>query len=193
MLSSFSKHKEMSIQHFVGCAHQFGESESKLCFYNFIKWESLLGVWKSWAFPNLVLSKGLASTQSYSIFIFWWWVLTFITVHSEVSNSFSSLRSIGIFKGHCGKPAQTQVFGLGYLIFFVCVCKMCCVFKMPLKKLIWVQEWWDRLMVYKFLQSCSVQGNTDPSVTIGLAETAGGGGTQCCLWTVKHTFAFNSV
>lgn len=49
------------------------------------------------------------------------------------------------------------------------------------------------LIMNKFLQSCSVQGNTDPPLAIGLAETAGGGGTQGCLWAGTHTFAFNSV
>lgn len=38
----------------------------KLCFYSFIKWESLLGVWKSWAFSKLALSKGLTSTELFN-------------------------------------------------------------------------------------------------------------------------------
>lgn len=71
---------------------------------------------------------------------------------------------------------------------FLCAVKCVMYSRYPSKKLIWVQEWWDSLIMYKFLQSCSVQGNTDPLMATGLAGTAGGGGTQGWLWAVTHTF-----
>lgn len=70
---------------------------------------------------------------------------------------------------------------------------MCHVFKIPLKKINLSPGVMGQLIMYKFLQSCSVQGNTDPPVATGLAGTAGGGGTQGWLWAVTHTFAFNSA
>lgn len=84
---------------------------------------------------------------------------------------FSSLGSTVISKGHFGKPSKTSIWFRPPN--FLCAIKHLMYSRCPSN---WVQEWWDRLILHKFLQSCSVQGNTDPLMTTGLAERAGGGG-----------------